>query len=152
MTNVIPNTTLPSDFLRSPAPSPTLLPIDFKKTALPEYDGLYAVVIDGVMSPEECNELVYAAERVGEWERAMINIGGGRQRLEEDVRKCGRIIWDNQEIMDRLWACIAPLLPELQLVGEPDVIGRMKAKIELTRLNERIRLLKYGPGGYFKRT
>jgi hypothetical protein len=151
MALAIPNS-LPQDFLSGPAPIPSLRKIDFKKEGLLEYDDLYAVVLDGIMSPEECTLLVTAAEKHGEWERAMVNVGYGLQRLDESTRKCGRIIWDNQEIMDRLWARIAQFLPELQKIsGWQDVPQSKHSRIEFTRLNERMRILKYGSGEYFKR-
>src|SRR4051812_25557780 len=96
---------LPEDFLTGPAPNPTVSPVDFSKTALPEYKDLYAVVIDGIMTAPECKALVAAAEEhaKGEWERAMINVGGGRQVMITEARNCGRIIWDNRELVGRLW-------------------------------------------------
>jgi len=143
---------LPAEWLADPAPNPKLRRLDFKKLGFPEYDGFYAVIIDNVLSQHECDQFVAAAEQVGEWERAMINIGGGRQALEEDVRKCGRIIWDNQEVMNRVWARVKPLVPELEVLdGWSTVTGRRRGKDVFTRFNERMRFLKYGPGGYFKR-
>jgi hypothetical protein len=148
MSAVIPDS-LPSDFLNGPAPKPALHRIQFEKTPLKEYEGLYAVVIDGVMSAEECKQLVDTAEKESDWEAALINVGGGRQKLLQDVRKCGRIMWDNQEILDRVWARIAPMLPELQKIDGWKRVSN--SAIEFTRLNERMRILKYGPGDYFKR-
>jgi hypothetical protein len=152
MATEIPDT-LPQDFLRGPAPKPSLRKIDFTKTPLGRnYDGLYAVMVDGIMSPDECNQLVAAAEKHAKWEQAMINVGAGQQELDESTRKCGRIMWDNQEILDRIWARVAPMLPELQKIdGWIDVTKNRHSKLEFTRLNERMRILKYAPGGYFKR-
>jgi hypothetical protein len=152
MAATIPDT-LPKDFLLGPAPKPVLRKIDFAKTPLAyEYEGLYAVMLDGIVSTEECEQLVAAAEKQSPWERAMINVGGGEQELDEETRKCGRIMWDNQEILDRIWARVSPMLPELQKIdGWASVTKSRNSKIEFTRLNERMRILKYGPGGYFKR-
>jgi hypothetical protein len=151
MPAVIPDS-LPKDFLSGPARAPVLHKIQFEKTPLKEYEGLYAVVIDGVMTAEECTQLLSAAEKESNWEAALVNIGGGRQKLMNDIRKCGRIMWDNQEILDRIWSRIAPMLPELQKInGWEAATINPKAAIEFTRLNERMRILKYGPGDYFKR-
>ncbi|KAI9648989.1 hypothetical protein NHQ30_001555 [Ciborinia camelliae] len=56
---------IPDDFL-SPLENPdetiTVERIDFEKTVLKEHRGAYAVVLDGVLSQEECGELVRLAE------------------------------------------------------------------------------------------
>jgi hypothetical protein len=84
----------PSDFLAGPAP-PTLTRtrVDFEQTPLPEYKQCYAVILDNVLTVEECAALVALAEaQAGDagWERAMVNVGGGNQILATDVRNCGR--------------------------------------------------------------
>lgn len=149
---------LSKDFLSSPAPNLTRTDIDFKKGGiLTAYDNLWAVVLDGVLSEEECDTLINGAESTtdGKWERALINIGGGMQAMYEDTRKCGRIIWDDRDIMAKLWARIEGAVPEIQRLNNwPDVTGNGPAKRKetwkLTRLNERMRFLKYVGGEYFK--
>jgi hypothetical protein len=153
------------EFLREPAPNITRTVVDFKSSGLEEYDGLYAVILEGVLSPVECRMLVRFAEestRAGsldgtvQWERAMVNVGGGMQVMSEDTRKCGRIIMDSQDIVDRLWVRVKPHVSDLlELKNLPDVTGDGPAKRrevwKLTRLNERMRFLKYARGEYFKR-
>ncbi|CBX97899.1 hypothetical protein IAQ61_000918 [Plenodomus lingam] len=154
---IMPKYTLPDNFLEGPAPSISRHDIDFAKAGLNEYDGAWAVVLDGVMTEEECNQLVAAAEATtnGKWERALVNVGGGMQALYEDTRKCGRIIWDSREIMAKLWARIEALVPEIhELKNWADVTGNGPYKRNetwrVTRLNERGRYLKYQGGEYFK--
>lgn len=150
--------TLPEGFLSSPAPNLTRTDIDLHKNGILEgYDNLWVVVLDGVLSEEECDTFIAAAESTsgGEWERAMINIGGGMQAMYEDTRKCGRIIWDDREVVGKLWARIADAVPEIhELSNQPNITGNGPAKRketwELTRLNERMRFLKYVGGEYFK--
>jgi hypothetical protein len=150
--------TLPEGFLSGPAPNLTREDIDFKKSGiLTAYDGLWAVVLDGVMTEEECDTLIAAAESTthGKWERALVNIGGGRQAMYEDTRKCGRIIWDDREIVAKLWARIEAAVPEIhELKNWLNVTGNGPARRDetwkLTRLNERMRFLKYVGGEYFK--
>ncbi|OCK88254.1 uncharacterized protein K441DRAFT_669401 [Cenococcum geophilum 1.58] len=148
---------LPAGFLDGPAPNLIISRIDFKKTPLPEYQDLYAVILDNALSPEECNMLVAAAESTtgGKWERAMVNVGGGRQRLDEGTRNCGRIIWDSPEIVAKIWARVGASVPELQRLEKwPKVTGngptRRNEVWNLTRCNERMRFLKYSKGEYFK--
>lgn len=154
-------TPLPADFLVGPAQGidpPKMIRLDFAKTELREYDRMYATIIDNVLSKPECIELVRLAEAQSDsmWERALINIGGGRQAMYEETRKCGRIIWDGQEVVDRLWERVKGLVPELEkMVGRPEVTGEGPSKRReawrFTRLNERMRFLKYVEGEYFKR-
>jgi hypothetical protein len=110
------NPTLPTDFLFDPAMNLVTQRIDFAQMKLRCYTGLYSLIIDNVLSPSECQTLIEAAESStdGKWSRAMINIGGGMQRLIEEERCCGRIIWDSQDVMDQIWKRIE-CLPEVQV-------------------------------------
>ncbi|KAK5131797.1 hypothetical protein LTR08_000552 [Meristemomyces frigidus] len=150
--------TIPTDFLAT-TPNITIHPIDFANSPLPEYAGLYALVLDNVLTPAECRTLVSAAEAstpLG-WERAMVNIGGGEQALFTEVRSCGRIILDSPDIVGRVWKRIEHL-PEvqqiLQLQAVPKVFGDGPVKRgevwHFTRPNERMRFLKYVGGEYFR--
>jgi hypothetical protein len=148
---------LPAGFLEGPPPNLKRSNVNFTEGGLPEYEGLWAVVLDGVMTEEECEQLVAAAEATtdGKWERALINIGGGMQAMYEDTRKCGRIIWDSRDVVAKLWARIEGAVPEIhRLENWAAVTGngpaiRKEAWI-VTRLNERQRFLKYVGGEYFK--
>ncbi|KAF9692068.1 hypothetical protein EKO04_009860 [Ascochyta lentis] len=150
--------TLPEGFLAGPAPNLTRTDIDFKKSGiLTGYNNIWAVILDGVLNEEECDTLIAAAESTtdGKWERALVNIGGGMQAMYEDTRKCGRIIWDDRDVVAKLWARIEDAVPEIhELKNWPNVTGNGPAKWEetwkLTRLNERMRFLKYVGGEYFK--
>lgn len=152
-------TCLPKDFLVGPPTDiePSISNIDFANTEIPEYAGSYATVIDNIFTVHECEELVRLAETqtTGKWERAMINIGNGEQALFEDRRKCGRIIFDSEEVAARIWGRVAPLLPELmRLEGKVSVIGNGPVKRrevwKCIGLNERLRFLRYVGGEYFK--
>jgi len=150
---------LTEDFLTKPAPNITVNRIDFSQTDLPKYTGLYAVILDNVLIPTECKTLIEAAEATttSGWERAMINTGGGRQRLMTDERNCGRIIWDSPEIVGKVWKRIQHI-PEVQeitrLEDMQSITGYGPAKRgevwKFTRPNERMRFLKYVGGEYFR--
>jgi hypothetical protein len=76
--------------------------------------------------------------------------------LYEDTRKCGRIIWDERDLMAKLWARIEASVPEIhRLENWASVTGNGPQKRnevwKVTRLNERARFLKYVGGEYFKR-
>lgn len=152
-------TLLHKDFLRAPATDIKVSRVDFEKVGLPMYKGLYAVVLDHVLTPDECDTLIRGAEAstTKGWERAMINIGGGRQRLMTDERNCGRIIWDSRDVVDRVWKRIGHLA-EVQeitrLENVPRILGSGPSKWnevwKFTRPNERMRFLKYTGGEYFR--
>jgi hypothetical protein len=111
------------------------------------------------MTKEECETLVRAVEKTtdGEWERAMVNIGMGMQIMLPGQRNCGRIIIDDREIVAKIWARIAHVVPEIHYLKDwPGVTGAGPAKRKetwkMTRLNERMRFLRYEGGEYFKGT
>ncbi|KAF2735761.1 hypothetical protein EJ04DRAFT_511542 [Polyplosphaeria fusca] len=144
-------------FLEGPAPNLSREDVDWKKGGIPEYEGQWATVLDGVLTEKECDLLVAAAEARtdGVWERAMVNVGGGMQMLAEDTRNCGRIIWDDRDIVAKLWARVEAAVPEIHRLEKwVDVTGNGPAKRKevwkVTRLNERMRILKYIGGEYFK--
>lgn len=174
---------IPEGFLSLTSPPPdarsiTLSPIDWTQTVLPEYDGRYAVVLDNVVSPSECQELIKLAEssvdmsRVAQgiqnpWRPAMVAAGSGYEVLDSKYRNSDRIVWDRQEVVDRLWArCLQgdvgrTLLKKLEVLDNDEkVVGITRKgkdwktedqKWEMKRLNKRMRFLKYGPGQFFRR-
>ncbi|KAF2169458.1 hypothetical protein M409DRAFT_52695 [Zasmidium cellare ATCC 36951] len=156
---MVSQTLLPEEFLSKPAPDITVSRIDFSQTSLPEYQGLYAVILENVLSPAECDQLLQGAEASsnGKWERAMINMGNGRQELIADARNCSRIIWDSPTVATKVWKRIEHL-PEVQeivrLENVPRIFGNGPMKRgevwKLTRPNERMRFLKYVGGEYFR--
>lgn len=132
--------------------------IDWKQTRLLQYEGLHAVILDNALTAYECEMLIKQAETTtgGVWEQAMVNVGGGRQQFVPDTRDCGRIIWDDRDMVARIWDRVKDYVPEIHtLVGVPRVTGKGPAKRKeiwkMSRCNERMRFLKYGEGQYFKR-
>ncbi len=132
--------------------------IDFSQTSVPEYSNAFALLIHNLLTPAECNALLEAAQLTtnNQWEQAMINIGGGRQRMETDIRNCGRIICDDIALAKQFLDRIRPLLPSeiVTLKERAGITGNGPAKRKetwrISRLNERLRFLKYTHGMYFK--
>ena len=150
--------TLPKNFLSGSGPEIRKEEVNFKNTSLPEYGGLYTTVLDNAFSKSECDMLIRAVEARtnGTWEQAMVNVGMGEQKLMTNVRKCGRVIWDDQILVEKIWSRVKAVVPEIEDIKEkPEVTGRGPAKRKETwkfsRLNERARFLKYGKGDYFNR-
>jgi hypothetical protein len=73
-----------------------------------------------------------------------------------DTRNCGRIIWDDFGVAEKLMGRIMPHLPDevINLKGNACVTGngpaRRKEVWRISRLNERLRFLKYTSGMYFR--
>ena len=150
--------TLPADFLSNQGPEIKKEVVNFKQTELPEYDGLYAVILDNVLTAEECSQLIRAAEShtKGVWEQAMINVGNGKQVFAPESRDCGRIIWDDKELVAKIWTRCRDHVPEVvELKENAKITGygpvKRKETWRLSRLNERMRFLKYVQGNYFRR-
>jgi len=151
--------TLPSDFLRTPGPEVEVTRIDFAQMGLPEYSGLYAIILDNVLTPAECSLLTTCTEArtSGVWEPALVNVGGGRQELLTSTRKSGRIIWDDRALAERIWGRVQEYVEDIEYLSGvhcADILGNGPVKRgetwRMTRLNERLRFLKYGPGEYFQ--
>ena len=150
------NSPLPHNFLEGKGPNVIVQRIDFQAKGLSRYADAYAVILDNVFTAEECQQLVAAAETAvgGRWDRAMVNGESDVQELRLDVRNCGRIMWDDRTVVQKLWNRIKEHVPELQMLDETGRLlngrtPRWEDVFEFTRLNERMRFLKYGPNEYF---
>jgi hypothetical protein len=130
--------------------------IDFSKNQLPEYPGLFALLIHNLLTPAECNDLLNAVESTANWVPAMVNVGNGRQILATDARHCDRVILDDELLAKKLLDRILPHLPAevVTLENKASITGngpwKRKEVLRITRLNERLRFLKYTHGMYFR--
>ena len=119
---------------RSLKPTPVPLPYTRGSKASDQV----AFVVENLLTPDECTRLLALTHQRG-YERALVNIGGGRQAQIDDVRKSGRCILDSPGFAKVLWQRIGHMMPHM---------GRGKGwPIEL---NERFRFLRYVPGDYFR--
>ncbi|PGH23545.1 hypothetical protein AJ80_02325 [Polytolypa hystricis UAMH7299] len=169
---------IPPTFL-SPLPNPSstiqVEKINFAASPLPEYSGLYALILDNVLSPDECTTLLRMAEMSAGahrsdtsvenngWIPAKVNMGGNYELLATDYRNSDRIIWDSEEIVKRLWArvmqgegvreCLETLAGEEYacILGNRARDRGEKWVVTEQGINERMRFLKYGAGQYFRR-
>ncbi|KAI5809065.1 hypothetical protein DFH27DRAFT_250101 [Peziza echinospora] len=150
------------------APLPQGYIIDFSTSPLSKsYTNHYALVIDNCFTPAECAQLISLAESSAPWAPAMINSGpNGEGVLAVDYRNSGRILVDDKDAAAFVYERVKPWLDEVEVVGP----GRFKWKEiveipwgskkrkgaeeenwKMTRINERLRFLKYGPGQEFKK-
>ncbi|KAG5658112.1 hypothetical protein KAF25_007063 [Fusarium avenaceum] len=151
---------IPDSFLTSAPPKPiTAHHIDFATSSLPQYKGHTAIVLDNVLTPDECRELISLAEasvpRADEsasaWRPALVSAGPGVESHAPGYRESDRIIWDQQTIVDRLWercALSEGLRDLLAAVPPQPYLG--SGKWVFSRFNNRMRFLKYSPGQFFK--
>jgi hypothetical protein len=147
---------LPADFLSTAVPDVKVTRVDFANTPLKEYAELQAYIINNVLTSSECATLLSAAEASGPWQRAMIQVGNGQQRQEDDQRKCGRLIWDSPNVAQRIWDRVKGYVPEIAVLDRHSGLVAGGAVVmrgqewEVSRLNERLRFLKYEGGEYFR--
>ena len=144
--------------LRRPSPSTCWTEqVDFKQLGFSEHEGAFALIIHDLMTPEECDEIRNAAEIVaqGRWDAALIN-NGGQMVLGRDVRHCDRILWDNPELAEALLVRIRPHIPSniVTLKNSPQITSDdpiwSSGTWRISRLNDRLRFLRYRPGMFFR--
>lgn len=154
----------------TPGCAPLVQIVNFKSHLLFEYSSRTAFVIDNLFSPSEIADLLGAAEKStepeGAWATAKVNVGGGREIENTQYRNSGRIILDSFDVVDGLLERMRPYIPTnvAEISGakfHKRVSNRLwKEKLEegggvepvakLSRLNERLRFLRYGEGQFFQ--
>lgn len=147
---------IPDSFLTGPPTTPPVArTIDWEATALPKNKGRVAFVVDNVLSREECAQLIALAEasvpvegNASPWKPALISVGVGIEASAPGYRESDRIVWDQQEVASRVGERIMAaegVREKLARFSRPD--GTWK----FSRVNERMRFLKYSKGQFFKR-
>lgn len=98
--------------------------------------GGFARVVHNVLDPGHCASLISLCNAKG-FTPALINIGGGKQRLAPVHRDGFRVIADDDSTTAYLFEVLKPYIPER--LDSADVVG----------LNRRCRFLCYTPGQVF---
>lgn len=150
---------IPASFLTSAPEKPiSMSRIDFASSKIPEFAKHKAAVISNVLSRDECAELqrlveltVVPEEDKGAWRPAMINVGNNMEVMDTKYRNSDRIVWDQQEVIDRIWArCLmAEGLGELVSTTPEDILVH-DGKWAFAGTNPRMRFLRYSKGQFFK--
>jgi prolyl 4-hydroxylase len=105
-----------------------------EKTRLSDDDPI--LTLSHVLSPEECDRCIRAAEGVG-FAEAPITVGPNRFLMAPEIRNNRRVMVDDPALSAWLWARIEGLVPAA--VGDWYAVG----------LNERLRTYRYEPGQHF---
>lgn len=111
----------------------------------------FAIVIDDVFTRQECDELIRRSEKQG-YEEALVNIGRGRQKKLTDIRNSDRCIIDDPVSAQEMWTRITQAMGSVSSHEEigRDTLHSPESGWTAVGLNERLRILRYGPGTYFK--
>lgn len=139
--------------------------LDFPALGFPEYKNEFALVIDNLFTQADCDKLLNAAEGAHEWEIAQVNGVGGFGYTDLSYRNSSRILYDDFGLADWVLEKLRPYLADIEEVDPrrhhlQSKSSRERAQqqsdgpprpVQLSRLNERLRYLKYGPGQYFRR-
>ncbi|EED89377.1 predicted protein, partial [Thalassiosira pseudonana CCMP1335] len=99
----------------------------------------FAILLDNLLTPEECASLLRRAEDEG-FDHALIQGPGGKEILRQDIRACGRCIIDDAALADAVFQRIMNAVQ-----GTDNEYNAVTA----VGLNERLRFLKYEPGQFF---
>jgi prolyl 4-hydroxylase len=107
-----------------------------------EYADKFCASIDKVLSHQECEKIMNRAKEAG-YKAALVNVGKGREVSAPDTRQSERCIIDDAEfagvIFNRIQHCLPAVLHDSSGL-----------KFDLVGLNERMRILRYSGGGFFK--
>ncbi len=118
---------IPPKFLQSPAPDLRLHTINFDEHGLDGLSGYWAWILDGVLSIDECNQLISSSKirfDHGHWDRVLSTEDENWQRVGELTRKCDRAFWDLDFVWDRIWKRIEGAVPQVKVLKEiPSVTG-----------------------------
>lgn len=110
----------------------------------------FAIQLENVLTPEECNYLIDRCEKKG-FEPALLNVGFGREVLDTAVRNNLRCMQDDRELCGELWRRLQPFVENVRFERYYD---KKDCELHPRELNERLRVLKYtsepGSPNYFK--
>ena len=106
----------------------------------------FAAKFRNVLTPQECAAIIQLSEDAG-YEQALVNIGGGRQKLMEDYRNSHRVMIDTPALAAAVFDRIRQRLNQALHAGGQLQQHRVGAPLEF---NERLRFLRYTGGEFFE--
>jgi hypothetical protein len=150
-----------------------VLQVDFASLGLPDLSSRTCLIIDNLLTPEDVAKLYCAATLSGPWVQAKVSVAIGLEILNTEYRNSGRIILDDHVLAGWLFDKIEPHLSDsVRRVNGAEHHGSIGSSYydevvstrkkddgsevviepvaRVTRLNERLRFLRYEPGMYFQ--
>jgi hypothetical protein len=150
-----------------------VLQVDFASVGLSDLSSRICLIIDNLLTPGDLAKLYSAATLSSPWVQAKVSVGIGVEILDTKYRNSGRIILDDHALAGWLFDKIEPHLSEGvrrvegaehhrwigsnyydKAVGTRKKEDGSEAVVEpiarVTRLNERLRFLRYEPGMFFQ--
>lgn len=114
--------------------------------ACPRGGRSFARVVENVLTPAECEELLCRVNAKG-FSPALLNIGGGMQKVSPGARDGHRVIVDSYPLAGYLLEVLRPHIPDIYPPSHGT--GRSSVNGHLSEVNERMRFLCYTPGQQF---
>ena len=119
----------------------------------------FCIVLHNILTAKECQHLIDFSESKA-YEPALVNVGGGRQKLMSDYRNNDRFIHDDPVTMELIWQRVLKATNDHDqeshntLLNIPFINDRMAKRgnhkvYHAVGLNERMRFLRYDPGTFF---
>ncbi|KAG8925076.1 hypothetical protein FRC00_004371 [Tulasnella sp. 408] len=157
----------------SDQPAPVVVhKVDWEEAGFSEYKGRVAFIIDNAFTPEDCRKLLEAAEDFAPWSVAAVHsgrpqVGDEQGVVMKDYRRSSRIMLDDPKLADFILSKLKPHMPEEAVDVPKSQYWQFKrddsenqdglkkevgkdGRVRLTKLNERLRYLKYVEGDFFE--
>eukprot|EP00943_MAST-04B_sp_MAST-4B-sp1_P000730 g730.t1 len=121
--------------------------ITTERIVLPWNKSKIAFKVRNVLTSEECQTLIKASESGDGYERALVNIGGGRQIMDTDYRDSYRVMIDHPKLSKAIYD--KTIGNNITLKDGLCELNNGFSNIVPIELNERLRFLKYYIGQKF---
>ncbi|KAK4698830.1 uncharacterized protein P7C70_g7439, partial [Phenoliferia sp. Uapishka_3] len=143
-----------SDSFSEPRYAPTGL-LNFPSANLPEYSDCFAIILDDLFTRAELSRFLATAEASTPWDVARVNATADIAYVDTSYRNGERIILDSEELSREIFERVRPHLAKIEEFEEERwsqaAGGKKVVKKRMVRMNERLRFLRYPPGGFFAR-
>lgn len=100
------------------------------------------IVIDNAFTHSECKDLMDKA--LAQSRKSWEPVAQKSEIGDQVVRQCERILWDSPEVVSQIWSRLQSNCAEFHKQSHEG------QEWKATRLNERMRFVKYNSGDYFQ--
>ncbi|EUC61045.1 2OG-Fe(II) oxygenase family protein [Rhizoctonia solani AG-3 Rhs1AP] len=132
--------------------------LDPSKLGLPEYRNKFAIVIDNLFSPEDCQRFLRVAESEHAWSQATLSgtyeSTPGSSNVSKKFRNSSRIILDSPTLASELFTRLEPHLSSIEHLSNSPLHAQFASGVtylsdppaKMVGFNQRLRFLRYSPG------